>query len=349
MAPHVGRALTPWYGAGMRTVVCNFGLENWAWPECLRRGTITVMDDVRVHDFYLAGDREGYIRAAQKHLHAPGNPPVNRAVASRWYGLNSLLFETDGDLWLHKDGDRLWWTTSTGAEPSHEIVDEPKPRFGGKVRAHLYQKPCTGWSDRSRTGASLRWGAIHPKAQDFPATQGTFMTLRPDNALYAQTLVDGGDLSAWHRRPEWIREQGKAKRQAGKIFDARGRTIVRIAMTVTAAVAASGSTSLVTKKAKEFRFPSQVALEAHIAELMEANEMTCALTGLQMQLDDGDDDALRVSLDRIDSDGHYERGNLQLVCKFANRWKGDQVDAEFRRLIGLIRNVELGPADGAEE
>ncbi len=128
----------------MRTAVCNFGLENWAWPECLRRGTVMVIDDVRTHDFYLPGDREGYIRAAQTHPRAPGGPPVNRAVASRWYDLNTQLLETDGDLWLHKDGDRLWWTISTGAEPSHEVVDEPKSRFGGKVRAHLYQKPFTG-------------------------------------------------------------------------------------------------------------------------------------------------------------------------------------------------------------
>lgn len=160
----------------------------------------------------------------------------------------------------------MWWTTSTGAEPSHAIVDEPKPRFGGKVRTHLYQKPCTGWSDRSRAGAALRWGAIHPKAQDFLATQGTFMTLRPDNALYAQILVDGGDLSTWHDRPDWRGKQAAAKRQAGKVFDARGRTIVRIAMTVLGTVGASGSTSVVTKKGKEFRFPSQAALEAHIAE-----------------------------------------------------------------------------------
>lgn len=31
------------------------------------------------------------------------------------------------------------------------------------------------------------------------------------------------------------------------------------------------------------------------------------------------DPELAASLDRIDSDGHYERGNLQVVCWFSNR------------------------------
>ena len=324
----------------MKTIVSNFGRKNWAWPDSLSRNTVAVMDDVRVHDFFLEGDREGYILAAQTHLHAPNEPPVVKAVASRWYGLNTLFLETDGDLWLHGDGDQLWWTISTGAEPSHEVMDDPKPRFQGKSRIHVYQKPCTGWSNRSRTGATLRWEAIHPKAQDFLVTQGTFATLGADNALYAQAVVEGKDLSGWHNRPDWIKKKAEAKRQVGRVFDARGRTIVRVAMTVMGTVAASGSTSTTTRKEKECRFSSQTSLEAHIADLMETNEMICALTGLEMQLDGGDDEALRVSLDRIDSNGHYERGNLQLVCKFANRWKGDQVDTEFRRLLELIKEVK---------
>jgi hypothetical protein len=51
-----------------------------------------------------------------------------------------------------------------------------------------------------------------------------------------------------------------------------------------------------------------------------------------------DDIQLLCSLDRIDSAGHYEAGNLQVVCRFVNRWKGDEDDAEFRRLMGLVRS-----------
>jgi len=52
------------------------------------------------------------------------------------------------------------------------------------------------------------------------------------------------------------------------------------------------------------------------------------------------DSELFCSLDRIDSDGHYEAGNLQVVCRFANRWKGSSDDDNFRRIIALIKEFE---------
>jgi hypothetical protein len=51
---------------------------------------------------------------------------------------------------------------------------------------------------------------------------------------------------------------------------------------------------------------------------------------------DGDRE-LRCSLDRIDSSKHYEQGNLQAVCKFANRWKGASENEDFKRLIEVVR------------
>ncbi|WP_298963557.1 hypothetical protein [uncultured Roseibium sp.] len=52
---------------------------------------------------------------------------------------------------------------------------------------------------------------------------------------------------------------------------------------------------------------------------------------------DGSDDQLRPSLDRIDSNGHYELGNLQVVARFINKWKSDSEDAEFRRSLEIVR------------
>jgi hypothetical protein len=52
----------------MRVYVANFGVGNWAWPECLRRSSIAVMDDDRVHGFWKNGDRLGYIAEANKVL-----------------------------------------------------------------------------------------------------------------------------------------------------------------------------------------------------------------------------------------------------------------------------------------
>ena len=51
---------------------------------------------------------------------------------------------------------------------------------------------------------------------------------------------------------------------------------------------------------------------------------------------------LRPSVDRIDSNGHYEHGNLQIVCQFVNFWKADSNNEEFKRLLMLVRSAE-GP------
>ena len=63
------------------------------------------------------------------------------------------------------------------------------------------------------------------------------------------------------------------------------------------------------------------------------------MTGLRMLFDDDEGDPeLRCSLDRIRSDGHYERGNLQIVCRFANRWKGASDNGAFLALVEKIRS-----------
>jgi hypothetical protein len=33
----------------MKVYIANFGSGDWAWPECLARNAIAVMDDERVH------------------------------------------------------------------------------------------------------------------------------------------------------------------------------------------------------------------------------------------------------------------------------------------------------------
>ena len=93
-------------------------------------------------------------------------------------------------------------------------------------------------------------------------------------------------------------------------------------------------------KEKDFLFCHERELAALLVELREQQGGRCALTGLPIEVDDADGDPeLAASLDRIDSDGHYEPGNLQVVCWFANRWKGTTKDGEFRRLLNLVRDT----------
>jgi hypothetical protein len=79
---------------------------------------------------------------------------------------------------------------------------------------------------------------------------------------------------------------------------------------------------------------SRHELEAHIADIIHAQKGLCKLTGLPLDLPPNiADREMMASPDRIDSDLGYEKGNIQIVCWFANRWKGDDSDANFRRLL----------------
>ena len=81
-------------------------------------------------------------------------------------------------------------------------------------------------------------------------------------------------------------------------------------------------------------------LERHIIDLIRMQDGMCALTDLPLEMDEVYcDKELFCSLDRIDSDGHYEAGNLQVVCRFANRWKSDSDNEEFKRIVQLIRST----------
>jgi hypothetical protein len=90
-------------------------------------------------------------------------------------------------------------------------------------------------------------------------------------------------------------------------------------------------------------FMTRAELERHIERLLDVQENRCALTGIPLQFHSAyADKALRPSLDRIDSSGHYELGNLQVVCQFVNFWKGSASDTEFRRLLLLVQQTAQG-------
>ncbi len=118
-------------------------------------------------------------------------------------------------------------------------------------------------------------------------------------------------------------------------------TIARLANTARDTVAsANGQQALRTVKNKDLRFGTSQEFESYIGTLISSQNGICAITGLPLQFDDNyNDPEMLCSLDRIDSNGHYEPDNLQVVCRFVNRWKNDENDAEFRRLIDVIRSA----------
>lgn len=102
----------------------------------------------------------------------------------------------------------------------------------------------------------------------------------------------------------------------------------------------SGSESVTVHKHKEVRFESDELFEDYLEQLHEAQAGLCALSDLPL-LRDGMEGHKEhsMSLDRIDSNGHYEAGNLQIVCRFINRWKSDSDNEEFNQLLEAVRTA----------
>lgn len=111
----------------------------------------------------------------------------------------------------------------------------------------------------------------------------------------------------------------------------------KIAKRISATVAASGTTSERTAKAKPTDM-THAELVAHIEELFQEQDGKCKLTGIPMEVAFGGPSA--ISPDRIDSNAGYVRGNIQLTVWAANKAKGDTPDAEFREFIDQVRAVK---------
>lgn len=149
------------------------------------------------------------------------------------------------------------------------------------------------------------------------------------------SLADDLGIDLWTLDALWW--QSKLEREnTGHIKDARFKAVwVMANQAEQTAKQSYGQTVERTVKNKDLKM-SKEALIAHLNELLFETGDRCAITGLSLQFE-GFDDQLRPSLDRIDSNGHYEVGNLQVVARFINFWKRDTVDIEFRRLIALVR------------
>lgn len=316
----------------MKVFIANFGRENYAWPDCLARGTIATMNPIEAQKFWDAGDRRGYLDFRMKGKTAWGGEPT-LPVVSRWYNLMGIIRDTNEDVWIHREKDQMWWTISTDQPPVFERQTEP---FSDKREVIICHKPCQPWSNLTRRGNRLEWNGLHARAKEFLFTESTLQQLKEENADYALALINGDDLSPWHNRPEW---KGKATKKGApvKIFNPVEKSIAYMAMTAKGtALSSNGQTVLRTVKDKNVLIPDK-DFEPYIGRLIARQEGICALSGLPLQfIGASDDSEMLCSLDRIDSNKHYEYDNLQVVCKFINRWKGAGDNAEFKRLLDKI-------------
>ena len=330
----------------MKTFIANFGRGNYLWPRCKENAMVATLEDEDLRPFWERGDRNGYIAHAVATKKSAAGITPTRPVASRWFNLATITSESSDDVWIHREKDELWWTV-TKPDPVQVTLEPSSEPDRRSARVFLSQKPAFPWSNNDKRGRRLVWRALHPRAREFLFTEGTLQQLAEDNAAYAQALITGDDLSSWHLQAGWVAKEEKSGRAPVTVFSALKRTAMRMARTAMATTLTSNGQQVVrTLKNKEFRFMDEDLLQEYLEALLLSQDNACAITSLPLQLDgEQSDPEMLCSLDRIDSGGHYEEGNLQVVCRFVNRWKSDSEDAEFRRLIRLLQGTEM-PAWG---
>jgi hypothetical protein len=128
----------------------------------------------------------------------------------------------------------------------------------------------------------------------------------------------------------------------GRILGGREKSIAAMVYSIENTVRnANGQIVERTVKNKELKM-SSAELENFLPSLLDLQGNRCTLTDIPFNYHGPDADKnLLPSVDRIDSNGHYEVGNLQVVCQFINFWKGTYDNEEFKRLLMLVRGVEI--------
>jgi hypothetical protein len=314
----------------MTTYIANFGVNNIYWPICASENVITLQTSVECFEHWKNDDRLGWISWATHNLSSLRGRTATPPVASRWFNLLSIFFNTSSDLWLHRHEDELFWTRSRPGAPTVTEINDG--------RHVLVRRPADSWSSRNVKGRPLLWKAIHPKARDFLHTEATYQELATDRGYrqYANALVEGAPFEPWHDQPNWKTKLGKSS--PVKVFTNLEKTIWRAVKTVERTVAfADGSLDERVRKIKNLTV-SAIELREYLEELYRDQEGLCAATGLEMLLDDDEgSEEFRLSVDRIDSDGDYDPSNLQLLCQFANFWKGNSNDTRFKELIAILK------------
>jgi len=183
-------------------------------------------------------------------------------------------------------------------------------------------------------------GTSEPEMRDrgvwpvFPRGASAGVRYEIVNSVLLQ-LAQKMDIDLWTLDAVWW-QSSLESRDNGLIRDARFKAVWAMASQAQqTALQSNGQVVEKIVKNKDLRL-SKEALIAHLNELLDETGNRCAITGLALQFQ-GPDSQMQPSLDRIDSNGHYEAGNLQVVARFINFWKSDVADIEFRRLIAIVR------------
>tara|TARA_R110002124_G_scaffold75139_1_gene201601 strand:- start:2395 stop:3459 length:1065 start_codon:yes stop_codon:yes gene_type:complete len=240
------------------------------------------------------------------------------------------------------DPDRI--TNLADAIRQHVIWHNIEPaRFAARTEPDLAGEPV---------GVEVNAGNIHSEmglVNHLPAVCGAL-----DAKVFAEQarLVlasrtrpgqQGGDITWGFDFTSFVEWPSEVPR----IEDAMADAATRMCQSILATVAgANGQVVEVARPLKELHI-AEDELPSIIAALIEAQGRRCALSGLNLEFDGRETSVdFLPSVDRIDSEGHYAKGNLQIVCRFINYWKSARDNQEFKALLDAVKSVTPPPTHG---
>jgi hypothetical protein len=224
-----------------------------------------------------------------------------------------------------RPGDRVW------------LLKQGKPRgiFGtGRIVGDKVDVEVEG---AFKPGFPVAFDRLVHPADRFLIDDAKLVQILETSQLHSQSSGTQLRLGQPELLCEALAVDAWSERHGG--FDPALDRVVKTALNTIAGANGQGALRII--KPKTLGFPGgRVEMRAYVQGLLARQGGRCALTELPFEVDAvGADEALFLSLDRIDSDKGYEPGNLQVVCRFANMWKSDAEDGEFRRLIALVRTL----------
>lgn len=212
----------------MAVFIAKFGKGNYVWDSCRQQSTIATMNDADVHHYWLSGDRSGYVDYCTRHKKTARGDPAPKQLASRWFNLMTIIANSSCDIWVHRDGNTIWWTETT--DEAARFDEEPRSVPYQSLKVFECHKSSKPWSSKDGNGRSLTWDGVHPRAKDFLTTESTLQELSVSYAAYVEAMTQGTSLDAWHTLQNWREKLEEAKTQPVRNFTPVQKSVVEMAM-----------------------------------------------------------------------------------------------------------------------
>lgn len=272
------------------------------------------------------------------------------------------LLEAASNPKLRRDIERLLFGLFRGGADEGATFDKLRDLTGGKypLLAYIFflkdmdrfmPIQPTGF-DRAFRALGIEFSTLRQCSwENYSSYNETLAALRPlietSTGLKNVRLVDAHSFCWIFSTLLRLEAEGSITRAAGRSGDGRTvggweRSIIEMRTSILNTVRNSNG-QVVERVVKDKQLLMDPAkLDELIRSRVELQQGKCNLTGLTMHPHGPDADPnLLPSVDRIDSSRHYELDNIQVVCRFINFWKGASDNAEFQRLLMLVRGVEV--------